>query len=161
MWSYPGPQRRRFGRLALDRRSVVASPETIGLTWLWAYLMFLVLFSLWLAAIHPSHHPETVPRLANYTILWLGDHGGLASLQLTVMSIQVLMVIYLWLRYRGLRHHRRVPLAAYLLLAGTALLLLAQQQVFRGFSSQLESPHAIVYPETRGIPIPDPNPETP
>jgi hypothetical protein len=165
MWSYPGPRRRRFGRLGLERRSVVASPETIGLTWLWTYFMVWMLFGLWMHGLHPSRVTPgfwNLSHLSNYLMFWLGDNGGPASVQLSVMSIQVLMVIYLWVRYRGLRHDRRVPLAAYLLLAGMALLLLAQQQVFRAYSFYIEVPSAFEYPATADpVPIPDPTPETP
>lgn len=127
MRDYTDPPR---WRLAAGLRSGLPHPDAIGLAWLWVYLGVWVLFALWMAAVHPDFSPAfTYPRLVRYAELWLGDHGGAATLQLSVMVVQVLMVVYLWLRFRGLRHHRRIALGRYLVLAGLALLLLGLQQV--------------------------------
>jgi hypothetical protein len=153
-----GPSR---WRAAARIRSGLPDPNATGLAWLWVYLGVWVLFALWMAAVHPNFSPAfTYPRLVGYAQLWLGDHGAPATLQLSVMATQVLMVIYLWLRYRGLRHHRRIALGPYLVLGGLALLLLGLQQVFLTFSL-LDEPRLLLWPQTEGVPIPDPTPETP
>jgi hypothetical protein len=140
-------------------RSGLPDPNATGLAWLWVYLGVWVLFALWLGAIFPDLNLGYL-RFERYTEMWLGDHGGPATLQLTVMAVQVLMVVYLWLRYRGLRHHRRIALGPYLVLGGLALLLLGLQQVFLSLSA-LEQPQLLLWPQTEGVPIPDPTPGTP
>jgi len=150
-------------RAAPRIRSGLPDPDATGLAWLWVYLGVWVLFALWMGAVHPDLAPAFThgyPRLERYAEMWLGDHGGPATLQLTVMAVQVLMVVYLWLRFRGLRHHRRIALGPYLVLAGLALLLLGLQQVFLSLSV-LDEPRLLLWPQTEGVPIPDPTPETP
>jgi hypothetical protein len=147
-------------RLAAGLRSGLPHPDAIGLAWLWVYLGVWVLFALWMAAMHPDLAVVPFVRLERYAELWLGDHGGAATLQVAVMAVQTLMVLYLWLRFRGLRRHRRIALGPYLLLAGIALLLLGLQQVFLSLSV-LDEPRLLLWPQTEGVPIPDPTPETP
>jgi len=45
-------------------------------------------------------------------------------------------------------------------LAGAASLLFLQQHVYYQLST-VEPPRLVRFPETRGVPIPDPTPETP
>ena len=54
----------------------------------------------------------------------------------------------------------RIALGPYLVLAAVALLLLGLQQVFLSLSA-LDQPQLLLWPQTEGVPIPDPTPGTP
>jgi hypothetical protein len=159
MWTFPDPDRRLRARAAAGRRSGLPDPDAAGLAWIWIYCGVWALFGLWLGAVYSGGGVFYQQRVW-YLELWFGDHGAPATLQVSAMAVNVLMAVYLWLRFRGLRRRRRLRLAPYLVLAGAASVLLLQQHVYYQLS-KVETLRLVRFPETCGVPIPDPTPETP
>ena len=101
-----------------------ALSPVIVVAWLWSGLVILLLLYLQTVLSQPS--PDEAVRISALRELWLGPTPLGLPLRHVVKVVNVLFIVFLWLRFRSSsRRRERTGLFDRLLYLGTAALLLA------------------------------------
>ena len=110
----------------------VAFPLPLTLVLVWAWLVVLILLGL-------PHSYVGFYGSPSYSPLWIEDAWWATDVPSRLLAVQILLCIWLWIRYRFLRHLRlrrwAVVTATVGLLAGAVLLAILSRGVLASLGS--------------------------
>ncbi|MCP4203156.1 MAG: hypothetical protein GY769_14635 [bacterium] len=110
-------------------RSLVL-PQALVLALLYVGLNRLILLAVLVRyPPNPGHAPNVTAHLAFWEF-WFVQHGGLASVQKSLMLVNVLLVLLIWARFRGLPRGSSGLRLFQLVTFGGAAAVLAYQQYY-------------------------------